>query len=103
MNKVKEQMANKNQVAKKAKPMLKEKQSKGMVFIPYVNGLTERIQRVYKKHKLKAAMKPHSTLRNILVHPKDKGTNSNIVMSSTRSGVKTATILMLEKPHVYSE
>ena len=74
MNKVKEQMANKNQVkaAKKAKPMPKEKQSKGMVVIPYVNGLSERIQRVYKKHNVEAAMKPHSTLRNLLVHPKDK-------------------------------
>ena len=74
MNKVKEQMANKNQVkaAKKAKPMPKEKQSKGMVVIPYVYGLSERIQRVYKKHNVEVAMKPHSTLRNLLVHPKDK-------------------------------
>ena len=71
MNKVKEKMANKNQVkaAKKAKPMPKEKQSKGMVVISYVNGLSERIQRVYKKHNMEAAMKPHSTLCNLLVHP----------------------------------
>ena len=76
MNKVKAQMdmVNKNQVkaAKKAKPMPKEKQSKGMVVIPYVNGLSESIQRVYKKHNVQAAMKPHSTPLNLLVHPKDK-------------------------------
>ena len=52
--------------------MPKEKQSKGMVVIPYMNRLSERIQRVYKKHNVEAAIKPHSTLRNLLVHPKDK-------------------------------
>ena len=74
MNKVKEQMANKNQVkaAKKSKPTPKEKRSKGMVVTPYVNGLSERIQRFYKKHNVEATMKPHGTLRNLLVHPKDK-------------------------------
>ena len=43
-----------------------------MVVTPYVNGLTERVQRVFKKYNVDVAMKPHSTLRNLLVHPKDK-------------------------------
>ena len=43
-----------------------------MVVIPYVNGVAERVQRVYKKYNVATAMKPYSTLRNLLVHPKDK-------------------------------
>ena len=43
-----------------------------MVVTLYVNGLTEYVQRVYKKYNVDVAMKPHSTLRNLLVHPKDK-------------------------------
>ena len=52
--------------------MPKEKESKDMFVIPYVNGRLERIQRVYKKNNVEATMKPHSTLRNLLVHPNDK-------------------------------
>ena len=46
-----------------------------MVVTPYVSGLTERVQRVFKKYNVDVVMnmmKPHSTLRNLLVHPKDK-------------------------------
>ena len=46
--------------------------SKGLVVVPYVEGVSERISRVFKKHGYSTAMKPHCTLRNILVHPKDK-------------------------------
>ena len=43
-----------------------------MAVIPYVQGLSEALQRVYKKHHIQTAMKPHMTLRKLLVHPKDK-------------------------------
>ena len=43
-----------------------------MVVINYVEGLTESLSRVYRKHGIKCAMKPHSTLRKLLVHPKDR-------------------------------
>ena len=46
--------------------------SRGMVVIPYVQGLTERSSRVFKKHGISTGMKPHTSLRKILVHPKDK-------------------------------
>ncbi|XP_072051932.1 uncharacterized protein [Amphiura filiformis] len=46
--------------------------SKGMVVIPYVEGVSERIARTFKNYNIATAMKPHCTLRNMLVHPKDK-------------------------------
>ena len=46
--------------------------SKGMVVLPYVNGVSERVSRVLKSYNIASAMKPHNTLRNQLVHPKDK-------------------------------
>ena len=49
-----------------------EKKNKGMVVLPYVQGVTERIQRSMKKHGVEAPAKPHRTLRRILVHPKDR-------------------------------
>ena len=49
----------------------KEK-SKGLVVIPYIKGLSKRLSRTFKKHGFSTAMKLHKTLRNILVHPKDK-------------------------------
>ena len=46
--------------------------SKGLVVVPYVAGLTERVSRVFRKHGFSTVSKPHRTLRNMLVHPKDK-------------------------------
>ena len=46
--------------------------SRGMVVLPYVKGFTERLSRIFKKHGFSTGMKPHRTLRNMLVHPKDK-------------------------------
>ena len=43
-----------------------------MVILPYVKGLSEKVERILKKRNISAAFKPHKTLRNILVHPKDK-------------------------------
>ena len=52
-----------------------EKDSKGaggMVVLHYVKGLSERMAKVLKDHKICSAFKPYKTLRKILVHPKDK-------------------------------
>ncbi len=43
-----------------------------MVVIPYVSGLTEKLQCIYRKHKTSMVVKPHRTLKSYLVHPKDK-------------------------------
>ena len=74
MDKVKSKMEKKSKESGKAKPKDKrnEDRSKGLVVLPYVNGLTERVQRIFKKHKVDTAVKPHRTLKQLLVHPKDK-------------------------------
>ena len=42
--------------------------------IPYMEELTEKLQRIYCKYMyhIHAVMKPRQTLQNLLVHPKDK-------------------------------
>ena len=71
-DKIKKQMSTPK--PKKVKPKKKGDASRslGMVVIPYVEGLSERFSRVLKSYNISTAMKPHCTLRNILVHPKDK-------------------------------
>ncbi len=49
-----------------------ETKCKGMVVLPYVSGVSEKVSRVLKQYHIASAMKPHCTLRNQLVHPKDK-------------------------------
>jgi hypothetical protein len=46
--------------------------NKGFVIIPYVKGISERISRTMKGYNIATAMKPHCTIRNQLVYPKDK-------------------------------
>jgi hypothetical protein len=55
----------------KEKPT-QDSKNKGLVVVPYVEGLSERMSRIFKKHGFSTSMKPHCTLRNLLVHPKDK-------------------------------
>ena len=45
---------------------------KGMVVVPYVKGLTEAFGRILKSHGIATANRPHRTLPNFVVHPKDK-------------------------------
>ena len=49
-----------------------QEKSRGMVIVPYVHFLTEKIQRIFAKHGVATAVQPHTTLRRVLVHPKDK-------------------------------
>mgnify|MGYP001545966652 CR=1 FL=1 len=56
---------------KKGKKEESEK-SRGMIVLPYVKGTSEKMMRVLRKHRFATAMKPHTTLRRLLVHPKDK-------------------------------
>ena len=49
-----------------------ERKTNGMVVIPYVKNVSEAFSRVFRKHNVSVAFKPHSTLRRALVHPKDK-------------------------------
>ncbi len=52
------------------------------VVIPYVAGVSEKFRRVFSKHKIPVYFKPMTTLRQRLVHPKDripKHQRSNVV------------------------
>ena len=40
--------------------------------MPYVKGLSEAFARILKSHGIATANCPHRTLRNFVVHPKDK-------------------------------
>jgi len=42
------------------------------VIIPYVDSMSEAVASVYNRYGFSSAMKPHTTIRNLLVHPKDK-------------------------------
>ena len=43
-----------------------------LVTIPYHQGMSERLAKVYKKRGFSTAMKPQTTIRSMVVHPKDK-------------------------------
>ena len=40
--------------------------------IPYVSKLSEKIRRIYREYQLPVSFKPYNTLRQKLIHPKDK-------------------------------
>ena len=72
-DKVKKQMSK-----PKVKPKVNKKttdtdnKSVNFVTLPYIQGVTEPVQRILKKHNISTAVKPHTSLKKILVHPKDK-------------------------------
>ena len=43
-----------------------------MVVIPYMEGLSQKARRIFKKHGVATSMKPNTTLLKFFVHPKDK-------------------------------
>jgi len=40
--------------------------------IQYVEGVSEAVAMVHKRQGISTAMRPYTTIRNVLVHPKDK-------------------------------
>ncbi|XP_060794656.1 uncharacterized protein LOC132897207 isoform X1 [Neoarius graeffei] len=66
-----EQVKN-NKTQKKEKKQINKQEHRGVVTLPYIRGITERIQRAMRKHNINTPVKPHTTLRQILVHPKDR-------------------------------
>ena len=61
---------------KQMKPKKKNKQdvavTRPSVVIPYVEKVSETVARIVKKYNVPCAMKPWVTLKNVLVHPKDR-------------------------------
>ncbi len=50
----------------------KKDKSRRLVVIPYVKGVSEAIERIFRKHNISTAMRLHMSLRKLHVHPKDK-------------------------------
>ena len=72
IDKVKEQQQKPKKGETRTKRSQTELKNKHIVIVPYVKGISKRAARVFKKFNISTAMKPHSTLRQVLVHPKDK-------------------------------
>ena len=49
-----------------------QQKSRAVVTVPYVHSFTEKIRRIFTKHRVATVIKPQTTLRQVLVHPKDK-------------------------------
>ena len=75
-DKVKNQMK-KPKSTKVTKKKEEAERCKGMVVLPYVKGITEKVSRTMKSYNVAVAMKHHTTLRSLLVHPKDKRDDHN--------------------------
>ncbi|XP_064632716.1 uncharacterized protein LOC135491023 [Lineus longissimus] len=54
------------------KPRESQEKSRGMVVVPYIKGMAERLARILKSNNISTVFRPHKTTRNIPVHPKDK-------------------------------
>ena len=50
---------------------IQETKPTAVITIPYLQGLSETIRRILGEHKIEVRFKPHTTLRQILVKPKD--------------------------------
>ena len=50
----------------------KDKSTKIRVTLPYVRGVSEDLSKVYGRHGMAMLMKPHATIKRMLVHPKHK-------------------------------
>ena len=49
------------------------------VVIPYIQGVSEQLRRIFKGHGIPTYFRPVNTLRQLLVHPKDKLDNERTV------------------------
>lgn len=93
VEKVEKAMKDREAKGKRRKNKKEEgERSKGMVILPYVRGLSEKVERILKKRQISTAFRPHKTLRNILVHPKDK--------NEPREGVYTIDCMGCNKKYV---
>ncbi|KAI8519660.1 hypothetical protein Bbelb_029170 [Branchiostoma belcheri] len=72
--------SDKSKKTQKCKPLTNKK--KVNITIPYVQGISEKLRRIFQNFNIATNFKPHSTLRQRLVHPKDrphKGTKANVI------------------------
>ena len=85
IKKVKEHMNRKKAIRKdKSKKDKAQEKSRGVVTVPYVHSFTEKIQRIFTKHRVATVVKPQTTLRQVLVHPMDKVDKQNMLEWCTK-------------------
>ena len=72
VNKVKTDKVSKQAKPKPRKEKNKATTSRTLVTVPYIQGLIEKLQRIYHSHQISTAVRPDTSLRKMLVHPKDK-------------------------------
>jgi len=72
IDRVKQDIVEKSLKDKAKKAKNRRGNHKCMVVMPYVKGLSEEFARILKSHSIATANRPHRTLRNFMVHPKDK-------------------------------
>ena len=71
-DKIVEKKEDKNKKGRKTVRVSDSDKNRGMVVIPYISGVSEKVARILKKRRVSSAMRPHTTLKGLLVHPKDK-------------------------------
>ncbi|KAI8513882.1 hypothetical protein Bbelb_082060 [Branchiostoma belcheri] len=74
------QSSDQSKKTQKCKPLTNK--NKANITIPYVQGVSEKLRRIFQNFNIATNFKPHSTLRQRLVHPKDrphKGTKANVI------------------------
>lgn len=71
IEKVKNQVRKKEPEQKNKKKPTDWTENRGVVTMPYVRQVTERIQRARKKYNINTPVTPLTKLRQILVHPND--------------------------------
>jgi len=63
-----------SKLSKRDKKTRKQRDSsqRTMVVIPYVENVSEAVARIIRNYNVPVAIKPHKTLKSVLVHPTDK-------------------------------
>ena len=59
----------------KSKKDKAQEKSRGVVTVPCVHSFTKEIKRIFTNHRVATMVNPQTTLRQVLVHPKDKVEN----------------------------
>ena len=60
-----------------AQPTANEVKTKGHIVIPYTHGLYESIKKICSRYGIQTHFKGNSTIKNLLVSPKDKDSMAN--------------------------
>jgi len=63
---------------KKKTRLQRDSPKRPLIVIPYVQNVSGSIARIMRKYDAPVAMKPYKTLKNVLVHPKDKQNKEEI-------------------------